>query len=81
MITREELGARLKALETRLTKTERDMQAFQLGMVQKVSEVLGLIQKQLDIRDAKLNHALKKVAAELANLKKSLEPTERRLTH
>jgi hypothetical protein len=66
------LSNRIDAIEKRLTRVEKDLEAFQSTVVKKLTEAMSLIQKHQRMRDARVNQQLQKIVDELTSIREKL---------
>jgi phage-related protein len=63
---------RIDAIEQRLARVERELQAFQHAVAKKLAEALQLIQKHQKLRDVRMNQQLRKIVEELTSLRETM---------
>ena len=76
-----EMEARLSHLESRMMRVEQKLLESQALLTRKLQEIVGLIKRQLKLRDARVDEALQKVLEQLLELKNRLVVVDTPITH
>jgi hypothetical protein len=62
----------IAALEKRLTRVERDLRGFKKDVVKKLTEAFNMVTKHQQLRDARVNQQLQRIALELGAIREKM---------
>jgi uncharacterized coiled-coil protein SlyX len=63
---------RIDALEKRLARVEKDLRGFKKDVVKKLTEAFNMVTKHQQLRDARMNQQLQRIALELAAIREKM---------
>jgi len=62
----------IAALEKRLARVERDLRGFKKDVVKKLTQAFDMVTKHQQLRDARVNEQLKRIALELTAIRQKM---------